>query len=81
MGMNEKNIHETQSEKQETRDVFSNVNDIDENLRSIQQIEGGGPIRKVDLRTMPRPLRIFGYFFISVIVLMGAAVVVISFVR
>jgi hypothetical protein len=81
MGMNEKNIHETQPEKLKTGDVFSNVNYIDENLRSIQQIEGGGPIRKVDLRTMPRPLRIFGYFFISVIVLMGAAAILISFFR
>ncbi|WP_337102870.1 hypothetical protein [Paenibacillus sp. YIM B09110] len=79
--MTPKNIHETQPEKVQTGDVIPNVHYVDENLRSIQQIEGGGPIRKVDLGTLPRPLRIFGYFFISVIVLMGAAVVVISFVR
>lgn len=72
------NIHETQPEKEK---LYNNDNFVDEDLRSIQNIEGGGPIKKIDLNTMPRPLKIFGYFFFSILVIFGAATVLISFLR
>ncbi|CAM3373560.1 Amino acid transporter [Paenibacillus lupini] len=76
--MNRNNIHETHPEKEH---LYSNDNYVDENLRSIQNIEGGGPLRKVDLNSMPRPLRILGYLLFSIIVLMGASVLLVSFIR
>lgn len=71
-------IHETQPEK---RTTFRNDNDFDNNLHIIQNIEGGGPIKRVSLNTLPLPLRIFGYFFFTIIVLMGAAAILIRFIR
>jgi hypothetical protein len=43
LGMSTNNIHETQPEKEH---LYSNDNYVDENLRSIQSIEGGGPMKK-----------------------------------
>ncbi|KRE47780.1 hypothetical protein [Paenibacillus sp. Soil522] len=76
--MSANNIHETQPEKEH---LYNNDNYVDENLRSIQNIEGGGPLKKIDLNTMPRPLKVFGYFLFSILMLMGAAAVLISFIR
>ncbi|NOU62576.1 hypothetical protein GC096_00770 [Paenibacillus sp. LMG 31461] len=71
-------IHETQTEKER---LYNNDNFVNEDLRSIQNIEGGGPIKRIDLNTMPRPLKAFGYFFFSILVLFGATTVLISFLR
>ncbi|MDR6550757.1 hypothetical protein J2736_001944 [Paenibacillus qinlingensis] len=71
-------IHETQPEKEI---MYNNDNFVNEDLRSIQNIEGGGPINKIALNTLPRPLKAFGYFFISIIVLFGATTVLISLFR
>ncbi len=76
--MSENNIHETQPEKEH---LYNNDNYVDENLRSIQNIEGGGPMKRIDLNILPRPLKIFGYFFLTILVLMGAVAVLISFIR
>ncbi|MGO4185353.1 hypothetical protein AB4Z45_02865 [Paenibacillus sp. MCAF9] len=76
--MSTNNIHETQLEKEHS---YSDDNYVDENLRSIQSIEGGGPMKKIDLNSMPGPLKIFSYFVFSILVLMGAVVVLISFIR
>lgn len=76
--MSTNNIHKTQPEKEHS---YSDDNYVDENLRSIQSIEGGGPMKKIDLNSMPRPLKIFSYFVFSILVLMGAVVVLISFIR
>ncbi|MCA0754233.1 hypothetical protein KP806_04180 [Paenibacillus sp. N4] len=76
--MSVNNIHETHQEKEH---LYYNDNYVDENLRSMQIIEGEGPMKKIDLNTMPRPLKIFGYFFFSVLALMGAASIVVSFFR
>lgn len=76
--MSGNNIHETQPEKGK---LYHNDNYVDENLRSIQNIEAGGPMKKIDLNTVPRPLRVFGYVFFSILVLMGVATVLISFFR
>lgn len=78
LGMSTNKIHETQPEKEH---LHSNYNYLDENLRSIQSIEGGGPMKKIDLNSMPRPLKIFGYFVFSILVLMVAVAVLISFIR
>jgi hypothetical protein len=76
--MSKNNIHETQPKKEHS---YSNDNYIDENLGSIQNIEGGGPMKKIDLNSMPRPLKIFGYFVFSIILLMGGVAFLISFIR
>jgi hypothetical protein len=62
-----KNIHETQPSE---RPVVTDDNSINNSLNEIQRIEGGGPPRKIDFKSMPAPVRLFGYFFILVMVLM-----------
>ncbi|OAS17412.1 hypothetical protein [Paenibacillus oryzisoli] len=76
--MSETKIHETQPEKLK---MYNNDNFVDENLRSIQNVEGGGPIGKIDLHTMPRPLKAFGYVFFSLLMVFGAIIVVVSLLR
>ncbi|MCZ8522899.1 MULTISPECIES: hypothetical protein [Paenibacillus] len=44
----------------------------------IRRIEGGGPPRRADLSSMPRPVRWFGYGFITSVVLMTAACFVLT---
>ncbi|MFD0714832.1 hypothetical protein [Paenibacillus sp. GCM10027626] len=72
-------IHETQPAEQAI--LYRDEYYTDENLRAIQQIEGGGSIKKADLNSMPRPVRIFGYGFVVVMVLMAAAIVGVSVFR
>ncbi|NQX63065.1 hypothetical protein [Paenibacillus qinlingensis] len=69
-------IHETQPDKER---LYNNNTFVEEDLRSIQNIEGGGPIKLNDFNTLPRPLKVFGYFFFSALVLFGAITVLISF--
>jgi hypothetical protein len=76
--MNTNNIHETQPEKEH---LSSNDDYIDDNLRSIQNIEGGGLIKRIHMNSMPRPIRFFGYFVFSSLVLMGVFAVLIKFIR
>lgn len=76
--MSETNIHETQPEPVK---MYNNDNCVNDDLRSIQNVEGGGPIKKIDLHTMPRPLKAFGYFFISILMLFGAIIVIVSLLR
>jgi hypothetical protein len=50
-------LHETQS----VEAIVENPKTyIDEQLLPMQRIEGAGPPKKVDLNTLPKPLRIFG---------------------
>ena len=76
--MGDKINHETQPEKET---LYGNDHYVGENLRAIQNIEGGGPMKQIDLNTMPRPLKVFGTFLFAAAALMGVAVVVISFFR
>ncbi|MHA7966788.1 hypothetical protein ACX93W_21995 [Paenibacillus sp. CAU 1782] len=39
-------------------------------MEDAQRIEGAGPPKKVDFRTLPKPLRIFGYCVIALLVAM-----------
>lgn len=43
---------------------------IDPHLSELQNITSGGPPKKADLHSMPRAVRYFGYFFISIMVIM-----------
>lgn len=54
---------------------------INEYLLPLQQIEGGGPIKKVILNTLPKPLRVFSYFLFSVMLVMLIMVCVVSLFR
>ncbi|WP_274648782.1 hypothetical protein [Paenibacillus humicola] len=76
--MSKNNLHETQPDQD---NLYHNEPYVDENFRPIQNIEGGGPMKKIDFNTMPRPLKVFGYFFFAIIILMGIAAIVISFLR
>ncbi|MGG4034309.1 hypothetical protein ABEV74_11500 [Paenibacillus cisolokensis] len=74
---NEYKIHESQPETER----HEQQNYVDENLLPMQQIEGGGPPKKIDLKSMPRPLRIFGYFFMGTIILMVLLSLFVTFFR
>jgi hypothetical protein len=77
--MSENNIHETQPEREQVQPKAEHY--VDEQLYPLQNIEGGGSIKKIDLSTMPRPIRFIGYFIISVAVLIGASVLLVSFLQ
>lgn len=49
----------------------------DESLAALSRAEGGGPIRRVNMDQMPKPLRYFGYA-IRAIMLIGIAVIIAS---
>lgn len=70
-------IHETQPDE---KPIVNNGELVgDERLREIQNIEGGGPLKKVDWKAMPKPVRVFGYFFVACVVLMGIFGIIVSF--
>lgn len=54
---------------------------IDEELKPMQQIEGGGGPKKVHLQSMPKPIRYFGYFFVFIVPILLISLVIISFIR
>ncbi|QWU16460.1 hypothetical protein SAMN04487895_10770 [Paenibacillus sophorae] len=54
---------------------------VDEQLRPMQQIEGGGGPKKVYLQNMPKPVRYFGYFFVIGVPILLLALVIISFFK
>jgi hypothetical protein len=70
-------IHETQA----VREIQEEPQYVDEQLLPMQRIEGGGPIKRVPLHTMPAPLRIFGYLFLGFMALMGVMALVVTFFR
>lgn len=70
-------VHETQSNESKGRDS-TDSSYIDDQMLPMQRIEGGGPIKKIDLSTMPKPLRIFGYFFFACMIIMLLATLFVS---
>ncbi|MGZ9586993.1 hypothetical protein [Paenibacillus marinisediminis] len=77
--MNKKDVHETQ---QSSEIIIPNEQGyVDENLRSIQNVEGGGLFKKVDLKAMPSPLRVFGYVFYTIAILMLLVAIYVSVFR
>jgi hypothetical protein len=60
------NNHETQPDKEP---IVNNGQVVNELIQEIQIIEGGGPPKKVDWNSMPKPVRYFGYFFVGCIIL------------
>ncbi|RJE83045.1 hypothetical protein D3P07_25785 [Paenibacillus sp. 1011MAR3C5] len=73
--MNERHIHESLENR---RHVEKNEGYQDPQLTSIQQAEGGGPIKKVNLTDMPLPLRIFGYTVKTILILMVVGTIIVS---
>lgn len=73
--MNEQRIHETLENRPR---VEENAGYQDPNLTSIQQVEGGGTIKRVNMSDMPLPLRIFGYTVKIIFVLMVVGVIIVS---
>ncbi|NBD24510.1 hypothetical protein [Paenibacillus glycinis] len=65
--------HEHQRRNEEHRQPAGNTfNDVTEHNRTIM----GVPDKPVDLGSMPKPLRIFGYFFLGAFALFAAVLVV-----
>ncbi|WP_054957745.1 hypothetical protein [Paenibacillus dakarensis] len=54
---------------------------VDENLRTLQNIGGGGPPRKADLGSMPGFPRIVGYFVIYAVPLLFLILILISYLK
>ncbi|MFC4778862.1 hypothetical protein ACFO9Q_18865 [Paenibacillus sp. GCM10023252] len=75
----QEDMHETQPSEQ----VVHGINDhyVDEQLRAMQNIEGGGPPRRVIWEQLPKPLRVFGYCFIGFMLLMTALLLLSSFLQ
>ncbi|RIX47896.1 hypothetical protein D3P08_24785 [Paenibacillus nanensis] len=71
-------IHET---VQHERTEHVETGFMDPNTSSIQQIEGGGPMKRIHLQDMPMPLRLFGYGIKVAMIVGVVAVIVGSFVR
>lgn len=49
----------------------------DENLEALSRVEGGGPIRRVNMNQMPKPLRYFGYA-IATIMSLGIMIILLT---
>lgn len=70
-------VHETKSN--ETEQLKStNSSFVDDQVLPLQRIEGGGAPKRIDLSTMPKPLRIFGYFFFAFMIVMLLAILFVS---
>ncbi|SFJ16975.1 hypothetical protein SAMN02799624_03567 [Paenibacillus sp. UNC496MF] len=78
--MNDSKINETKSNENPLQ-YRSDEGYVDENLRQMQNIEGGGPPKKIILNTLPRPLRILWYFFMAIMIGMGMFAVGITLFR
>ncbi|RJX36679.1 hypothetical protein D3P09_26840 [Paenibacillus pinisoli] len=75
VSINERHVQETL----ETRPhVEQNERYQDSHLTSIQQIEGGGTIKRVNMNDIPLPLRIFGYTVKIIFILLVAGVIIVS---
>ena len=70
--------HETQPEKPiiDTTNTYS-----DDLISGYQKIEAGGPIKKIDFKAMPTPVRYFGYFFITFVILAVITLIGISVLK
>ncbi|MFD0588121.1 hypothetical protein ACFQZE_08920 [Paenibacillus sp. GCM10027627] len=77
--MSKKRIPETGSiEKHSTLESVAENRYVDPNIESIQRIEGGGPIQKVNMSLLPKPLQYFGYAIFGIMVLSVVALLVSS---
>ncbi|WP_028612499.1 hypothetical protein [Paenibacillus harenae] len=74
----EKHTYETQPSSLEK---ISHNNTFNEELLPMQNIEGGGPPKKVDLNTLPKPIRFFGYFLMILAILMLLSAGIVTFFR
>ncbi|NIK71390.1 hypothetical protein [Paenibacillus sp. BK720] len=74
--MSEDNIHETQPQREQIHPQY-----VDEQLYPLQNVEGGGPLRKPDLSTMPRPIRVIGFLIITSSVIIAASVILVDLFR
>jgi len=66
---NEPDPHELLGEPQTV--LHENEPYLDPQLEEIQRITAGGPPRKADYAAMPKPIRLFGYFFSAAVVVMA----------
>jgi hypothetical protein len=71
------NYHESQPDKEEPI-VNNGQVVVNELIQEIQIIEAGGPPKRVDWNSMPKPVRYFGYFYIVCIILMGIFVIIVN---
>ena len=72
-------IHETERKIEVIMDSHSAYQD--EQVRSIQQIEAGGPPKKVDLESLPGPLKYVGYCIVFGIPILFLVLIIVSFIK
>lgn len=54
---------------------------IDDHLLPLQQIEAGGPPRRVDLHSLPAPIRYIFYAMMYGIPVLFLALIIVSFIK
>ncbi|MDF2837216.1 MAG: hypothetical protein K0Q63_2856 [Paenibacillus sp.] len=64
-------------ESQPSRPYVPEESYRDDHLNPLQRAEGGGPIRRVNMDQMPKPLRYFGYA-IATIFLLGIVIILLT---
>lgn len=52
-----------------------------EPMANLQYIEGGGPLKRVNLKEMPKWVRYFGYFFGYIVPVLLIGLILLSFFR
>ncbi|MDQ0192554.1 hypothetical protein [Paenibacillus wynnii] len=72
-------IHET--ERKVEVPIDSNSGYKDEQIRLFQQIESGGPPEKIDLNSLPEPLKFVGYAIVFGIPVLILILIVVSFIK
>lgn len=73
---NDNENHETQSDTNYSDAETTQVHSM---IEEAQRIEGGGPPKKVDFKSLPKPIRIFGYFFITMMIIMVVFAIISNF--
>ena len=72
-------IHET--ERKMEVPIDSNSSFQDEQIRLIQQIEAGGPPKKLNLNSLPGPLKYVGYAIVFGIPVLFLILIIVSFIK
>ena len=70
--------HETQQETDYKEIEILNTPSM---MEEAQRIEGGGSPKRIDFNDLPKPIRVFGYFFIGALILMAVIVFISAWMK
>jgi hypothetical protein len=71
-------MHETQTT---THIEINNSVVVNEDLLPLQRVEGGGSIKPTDFSSMPKPIRMIGYFIFGFLILMVSVLIISSILK